>query len=452
MKKLMLLTLIANIILVFPLNLKSQSPTAFSLKQAQEYAYQNNYDLKNSLLDIQIAKKEVQKNTAIGLPQINGNLNYTDNFLIPTILIPNFLSFLDTTGKAPKYLPLQFGTKYSVTAGATVTQFIYSGEYLVGLQTAKAYLETVRQKMIKDNMDVRDVVSEAYIGLLIINENTKILDSTYNIVNQMINEAREVYKNGLIEDIDVDQLILNRDNLEATLIGMKNQKLIAYNYLKFVIGLKADQEIILTDNLNYFLGNFNRDYLMNQTFDYNHNIDYSLLKKQEYMTFMEYKLAKTAYQPNLAAFLGINTQAMRPEWNFFDVKDRWYGSANWGLSLNVPIWSSGQRKHSVDEAKLNLDKIRITEEKTKVALNLQVETTKNDFNNSYLVFLNKQKGLAISKKIYEKTISKYKQGISTSTDLNQKYNQFLTAQSDYFQSLFSLLKVNITLTHLLEKI
>lgn len=452
MKKLMLPALIAIFCLVFPSILKSQSPVAFTLKQAQEYAYQNNYDLKNSLLDVQIAKKEVKKNTAIGLPQINGSLNYADNFLIPTMLIPNFLSFLDSTGKAPKYLTLQFGTKYSMTVGAMMTQLVYNGEYLVGLQTAKAYLETVKQKMVKDNMDVRDIVSEAYIGLLIITENTSILDSTYNIVNQMLNEAKEVYKNGLIEDIDVDQLELNRDNLEATLIGMKNQKLIAYNYLKFVIGIKDDQEITLTDNLNYFLGNFNRDYLINQIFDYYHNIDYSLLKKQEYLTFMEYKLAKTAYQPNLAAYLGINSEAMRPTWNFFDVKDRWYGAANWGLTLNLPIWSSGQRRHSVDEAKLNLDKIRITEEKTKVALNLQVETTKNDFNNSYLVFINKQKGLATSKKIYEKTISKYKQGISTSTDLNQKYNQFLVAQSDYFQSLFSLLKVNITLSHLLERI
>ena len=452
MKKLLPRALIACFSLIVQLNLQSQSPMAFSLKQAQEYAFQNNYDLKNSLLDIQIAKKEIQKNTAIGLPQLNGNVNYMDNLLIPTMLIPNFLSFLDTTGKADKYIPLQFGTKYTLTAGAQATQLVYNGEYLVGLQTAKAYLETVKQKMIKDQMDVRDLVTEAYIGLLIIRENSDILDSTYTIVSQMVNEAMEIQKNGFIEDIDVDQLILNRDNLEALLIGMKNQKLIAYNYLKFVVGLKENQEILLTDNLDYFRTNFNRDYLMNQAFDYNHNINYTLLKKQEYLVFMQYKLAKTAYQPNLAAFLGVSTEAMRPAWNFFDTKASWFTSANWGLALSVPIWSSGQRKNSVDQARLNLDKIKVTEEKTKIALNLQVETAKNDFNNSYLVYMNKQKGLSISKKIYEKTIQKYKQGVTTSTDLNQKYNQFLNAQNDYFQSLYQLLRINITLAKLLEKV
>ena len=45
---------------------------SFSLKEAQDYAYANNYDLKNSAYDVQIAKKMVRQNTAIGLPQIDG--------------------------------------------------------------------------------------------------------------------------------------------------------------------------------------------------------------------------------------------------------------------------------------------------------------------------------------------------------------------------------------------
>jgi len=273
---------------------------SFSLKEAQDYAYSNNYDLKNSAYDVQIAKKMVRQNTAIGLPQMDGGIDYIDYLALPTSLIPG-----EFIGKPGTTFPIQFGSEYNATLRAKLTQLIYSGQYLVGLQTVKAFLETAKQKMVKDKMDVKDLVSEAYIGLLILEESTKILDSTYKTVNQMLEDGKATLKQGLIEDIDVDQMELNRSNLEATLITTKSQRLIAYNYLKFLLGINSSQEIALTDNLTFFLNNVDQDVLINQQFDYARNIDYAILKKQEYLTLMQYKLSKTAYQPTLSGFFGL---------------------------------------------------------------------------------------------------------------------------------------------------
>jgi len=448
----LLIVVILTPLLLLTSLLPAQTPMAFSLKQAQEYAYDNNFDLRNAAFDIQFAQKEVRKNTAIGLPQISGGVDYIDNFVIPTTVIPNFLSFLDTTGNAPKYIEMQFGTRYNLTVSGTATQLLYSGTYIVGLQTAKAYLETVKQKMIRDRMDVRDLVAEAYIGLLIIEQSASILDSTYITVTGMVRDAQASYKAGLIEDIDVDQMELNRANLEASLMNIKNQRDIAYSYLKYVMGIKGGQEIVLTDNLDFFLNEVNLDYLVNKPFDINYNIDFTLLKKQEYLVYMQYKLAKTAYQPSLVAFLGASTSAMRQDWNFFDQHQPWFGAMNWGVSLSIPIWSSGQRKNAVDQAMINVEKSKVNEEKVTVGLNLQVETARKDFINSYNIFLNNQKGLATSKKIYDKTIEKYRLGVSGSTDLNQKYNQFLVNESNYVQAIYDLLKVRIRLNKLLERV
>ena len=430
---------------------------SFSLKEAQDYAYANNYDLKNSAYDVQIAKKMVRQNTAIGLPQLDGGIDYMDYLSLPVTLLPaEFINLMLPPGQ-PKYpsgssIPLTFGQEYNATLRAKLTQLIYSGQYLVGLQTAKAFLETAKQKMVKDKMDVRDLVTEAYIGLLIVEESTKILDSTYKTVNQMLEDGKATLKQGLIEDIDVDQMELNRSNLEATLISTKSQRLIAYNYLKFLLGINGNQEIALTDNLPFFLNNLNQDFLVNQQFDYTRNIDYTILKKQEYLTLMQYKLSKTAFQPTLAGFFGISGNAQRNEWSFFNDKYPWYKTVNWGLTLTVPIWSSGSRKFSMDQARLNVEKMKVTDEKVRVQLQLQVETSKKDFANTYLVFMNKKKGLDLAGRIYEKTFSKYKQGVSSSTDLNQKYSQFLLSESDYIQSIYDLLKNGLKLTKLLEKV
>jgi outer membrane protein TolC len=269
----------------------------------------------------------------------------------------------------------------------------------------------------------------------------------------MVDEANESYKRGFIEEMDVEQAKLNLDNLDAMIKDLKVRRLITMSWLKFAMGLDETQEIILTDNLNFFLGQINQEYLMNSSFDYNSNINYLILKKQEYLTTMQYKLSKTAYQPSLIGFLGFSEQAQRSEWSFlnFSNEKNWYEVVNWGVSLNIPIWSSGSRKFSVDKAKLNLDKVKVLEDQLKKSLNIEVKTARADFGNSYLIYLNKKQSLETSRKIYQQTVIKYRKGVVSSTDLNQKYNQFLTVEGDYTQSLLDLLKNKIRLSKILEK-
>ncbi len=417
----------------------------FSMQQAQDYAYEHNYDLKNSAFDVEIARKMVKQNTAIGLPQINGNIEYNDFIDRPTSLLPG-----EFFGKPGTEIPVQFGTKYNTTFKATLTQLVYSGQYLVGLQTAKAYLETVREKNLKDKIDVRDLVADAYIRVLVIEQSLAILDSTYIVVSKLVDEAKKSYQQGLIEDIDVDQADLNRSNLEAQLADLQSNRNVAYAMLKFLIGLKDNQPISLSDKLDYFLAQVDRDALINQPFNYERNIDYLLLKKSDYLILMQYKLAKTAYHPTLAGFIGISENAQRNSWNFFKSNEPWYRTTNWGLSLSIPIWSSGSRKYSVDQARLNVEKTKVSDEKLRVGLELQVETAKKDFNNAYFVYKNKMKGFETALKIYQKTMAKYNLGVSSSTDLNQRYTQFLQANSDYMQSMYTVLSSKIKLNKLLE--
>ena len=429
-----------------------QKPLEFTLQQAQDFAYENNYDLKNSATDVQIARKMVKQNTAIGLPQINGEIDYMDYIDIPTMLIPGeFFSTKDNPIPPGTLIPLQMGTKYNATGKASLTQLVYSGQYLVGLQTAKAYLETAKQKNLKDKVDVRDMVANAYYMLLVNDEAIKILDSTYVVVSRLVEEARKQQEQGLIEDIDVDQADLNRSNLEAQLTDTKSSRNVAYANLKFVVGLKDNQDMVLTNNLEFFLAQVDRDALINQPFDYKRNIDYTLLKKADYLTLMQYKLSKTAYQPTLAGFLSMQASAQRTNWNFFQAYQPWYRTTNWGLSLTVPIWSSGSRKYSVDQARLNVEKTKVTDEKTRVGLELQVETAKKDFSNAYAIYQNQKKGFEIALKIYTKTMTKYRQGLASSTDLNQRYSQFLTANNNYMQSIFGVLSQKTRLNKLLEQ-
>jgi outer membrane protein TolC len=423
-----------------------------SLEQAQNFAYEHNYDLINSTTDVEIARKMVKENTAIGLPQVSAGVDYMDNIESPTNVIPNFMrNIMPDPEKQPKTLEMKFGMKYNVSANLTATQLVYSGQYLVGLQTAKAFLETAKQKDVKNKVEVRDQVADAYYLLLVLDQALQILDSTYVVVNRMSNEARKSLENGLIEDIDVDQAELTRSNLEAQVVDTRSARNIAYANFKFLLGLKDDQECILTDKLEFFLAQVDKDALISMPFDYQRNLDWTVLKKADYLVLMKYKLAKTAYHPTLAGFFSYSLNAQRSEWSFFKSTENWFNTVNWGLSLSIPIWSSGSRKYSVDQARLNVEKTKVTDEKFRVGLNLQVETAKKDFNNNYFIYQNKKKGFETALKIYDKTRVKFTMGISSSTDLLQRYNQFLQANQDYMQSMYTVLSARIRLLKLMEK-
>ena len=173
MKRIFLLIAVVSFFLIHSETQAQPKPAlSFSLKEAQDYAYANNYDLKNSAYDVEIAKKMIKQDMAIGFPQIDGGIDYVDYLSVPVMVLPPELAQMFHMNA------ISFTDEYNATLRARLSQLLYSGQYLVGIQTAKAYLETAKQKMLKDKLDVRDLLSEAYIGLLIVEESTKILDST----------------------------------------------------------------------------------------------------------------------------------------------------------------------------------------------------------------------------------------------------------------------------------
>jgi len=105
----------------------------------------------------------------------------------------------------------------------------------------------------------------------------------------------------------------------------------------------------------------------------------------------------------------------------------------------------------VSQAKIELEKVRNTKWQVEQNLILGVEQAKSDLKTNYEEYLNLKQNLELAKKIYEKTLTKYQEGISTSFDLTQVHNQYLTAQSNYFNKMIDLLKANSGLNKLLYK-
>src|SRR6478609_10782820 len=94
---------------------------SFTLQQAIEYALEYNYSAINSGRDIEAAREKKWETTAMGLPQINAGVDYTDNFVLQKSVVP--AEFFG--GNPGEYAEVAFGTKHSMIARSTLSQLIF---------------------------------------------------------------------------------------------------------------------------------------------------------------------------------------------------------------------------------------------------------------------------------------------------------------------------------------
>ena len=161
-----------------------------------------------------------------------------------------------------------------------------------------------------------------------------------------------------------------------------------------------------------------------------------------HLSLLSLKNEKSSYMPTITSFYRHQEQTNQPAFNFA-IKDLL------GVSLNIPIMTSGMRSSRVSQARLNLEKSRLNKVNTEEGLILEYETAKSDYRTAFSNYTINNESMQLSKKIYDRTLIKYQEGISSSFELTQNISLFLTAESKFYYSVMSLLNAKARLDRIL---
>lgn len=422
-----------------------------NLNQAQEYALQHNNQYENANLDIESAKKEVWATTAIGLPQVSGTVNYQHvPGEIPTFNIG--AGFMPILSKLNEIHPGEFdeimqglsqsesaiAVKNSTTYSLTVSQLVFSGEYIVGLQASRTFLQLSQNAKEKSEDEIKANVASGYYTALVLEENKQILDSSLTNLQSLLKETKALVETGFLEETDFDQLQVTYNTVENSLNAIERQIEISYMLFKIQLGMGLEKNVILTESLEDFLLRLNPDQLVSQEFNLQDNIDYRILETQEQIQELSLKREKSKFLPSVNAFYTYTDRTNRPDFDF---------TINHvlGIGVNVPIFSSGQKLMRVQQAQIELEKAKNNKEQTADNLKMGVDQARNQFQNAYEKYQTQQKNVALTKKIYDRTRIKYKEGMASSLDLTQANNQYLDSNSAYTNAILELLNAKVTL-------
>jgi outer membrane protein TolC len=213
----------------------------------------------------------------------------------------------------------------------------------------------------------------------------------------------------------------------------------------------AGQIIHLTDDLEKLLLDVDDPALISNGFDYLQHVDYRLIQGQETLKSFNLKNKQAQYLPSLNGFLSLTENAQRTEFDFFQAGEDWFRTSMFGINLSIPILASGQRRHEIEKAKMELQQVQVLNQQVKEGLQLEYITALADYKSTLEIYDNKKKNVDLADKIYKKTMLKYSEGLSTSMDLLQSYNQYLDAESNYLTSMVDLLVAKSRLEKVLSR-
>ena len=404
----------------------AQDTLRLSLNEALKIAHQNNLNLKNSQLDLKMAQKKIWETTAIGLPHLDGTAKYTFSPTVPTLPASSF------GGPANSTDVIELGVKQNIVYDLTASQLIFNGAYLIGLKASRVYYDLSKESLEKAELEINEAVANTYNMILVGQESRKILKSNLENVNKTFAEIGEMYKTGFVEKTDVDQLELTANTISNAILQVDNNLDVASRLLKIHLGLVENTNIKLTDKLEMEDSQvISLNALASEPFNIEKNIDFKLATTAELLAKYDYKREITSSLPVIAAYYNHQEKWKKPAFDFAPKNI-------FGINVSLPIFSSGQRSSVVSQKKMAFEKATNNKLYAGNTLTMQSAQYQNDLKSKLDKFRIQKKSKELSDVIYQRTLEKYKQGISSSQELMTIQNQYLTNLTNYYQGIYDV--------------
>ncbi|HDR68447.1 MAG TPA: TolC family protein, partial [Bacteroidaceae bacterium] len=176
-------------------------------------------------------------------------------------------------------------------------------------------------------------------------------------------------------------------------------------------------------------------------FNIESNVTYQIMKTQENISKKLVELEQWNYAPTIAGFYNYNEKIMTTG---FDMNPNHLA----GLTLSMPIFSSGMRKARVDQAKINYQVTQTNRSILEDQLHLQDKQYRYNLQNALENYDTQKENVEVAKSVYNSYRLKFEQGMASSLDLTQANSNYLDAEGNYINAIMEVLHAKLQLDKL----
>ncbi len=405
------------------------STLRFTLEQAQEYALEHSRTLQNSALSVRQAEADKWTSIASMLPQVNATLDYS-----------NSLGYKMELGAMSISMPP------SGSLGVNVAMAL-SGAQIVSTQLAKVSVEMANVQKLQTEQDIVQQVKLLYFSALVSHQTQHLLEESLETIKKLYDFVSKSVEVGVAEKVDADQILVQVATMETTLNTSKRSLEMVYNSLRLAMNIPFNVEIELSQSLDDLLNVEESLKLLYDDFILEDNYSYQLAQKGVALTKHQKNMTAWTYGPTLSAFYQYSGK------HYFSDEARMNMTPPnmIGVSLSIPIFSSGRNFETVRKANIEYKKQLNSLSDTEMALNIQHRQLKYNLSSAYERFETQKRSVEVSQSVFENISKKYEFGLSSSLDVTNSATNLLSAQSSYVQAILEYVNAQIELEKLLNK-
>lgn len=414
------------LILAMVLAVTADAQQTLTLRDAVNYAVQNNANARKAKLDIDGGKYKTQEVRAQALPQITGTTGLTYNPIIGQ-LVANF---------GGQTQSIQLGQAWNSSAGVQLSQQLFNQQVFTGLQAAKSSEEYYALSSQLTEEQVIELVANNYYQVLVNRQQLNVIDTNLKNIRVVEKIITNQYANGLAKKIDVDRIKVNITNLETQRTQIINAVTQLENQLKLSMGMPVATVIELPKTE---LTEVSQLPELAESVNLDNRTEIRLLDIQDKLLSLQRKAYVSEYFPNLSlsANYMYSSQANRFDYLKSNMAAIGYDASAIGLTLRVPIFNGFLTRSKIRQADIDIKKANEDRRQAVNSLNLAYENAKIALRNSVSTINAQRKNAQLADEIYRSTQNNYNNGLASLTDLLDTENALTNAQNSYTQALLN---------------
>lgn len=313
----------------------------------------------------------------------------------------------------------------------------------------KTDIELAVEKSRASKLDLVNQVTKGYYQLMLTQDSYDVLQKSYKLAEDNYNIVNAKYQQGAVSEFDKISAEVQMRSIKPNVISAGNAVTLSKLQLKVLMGVTADVDIEIADNL----GNYETELFANElnqpAANLNNNTTMKQLDLNRKMLNQNIKSLRANFMPTLGMNYSYQYQSLYNEdWNILDYN--WSGSSALMFTLSIPLYKAS----NFTKLKSNRIQIRQLEQNrldTERKLNMQITSYQNNMAACSEQVVSNRENVMQAQKAVQIAGKRYEVGKGTVLELNTSQVQLTEAELTYNQSIYDYLVAKADLDQVLGK-
>ena len=411
----------------FAVSASAQDTLRFTLAEAINYAVLNNPQLESAQLNEAANQLKIKEVKSSALPQISASASGNDNFLRATQLVPG-----DLAGQPGTTIPVQFGTRFTYSAGVQLTQVVYNASLSKSIQNIKPSQDLYELKTFKTKEDLVYNIASIHVQMKMVEKQITLIEGNLGRMQTLMEITDAQFREGIIKKVDVDQLQVSNTNLQTQLSNVENNYAQLQNHMKLLMNINVNQPLVITDEIE-------KPVEVSLALNPEFNTELNIIEKQIELQQLHADIIKAGYIPTVSLVANFNRQ-----WQTNDLlsssANSGFNSGYYGINVSIPIFDGNKKKSQVAQDVVTSRQLELNKEYLQRNIETEFKTATDMLSQNQKVLKAQEANMKLAGDLYEVAKLSYTEGVTALPELVNAENGLREAQSQY---LTALLQTNL---------